>query len=179
MWGLVTRDPTLALPVLGAPSHSRWTTGEVPTFLFLTKFQKPFLSFMHVILSCLAMSSPFVHLKTPIHSPSSNSYLICPTLFPDCPDIVPNFLHCLAIAQCLYLYDNPYFSFTTSHALGFPGGSVVKNSPDNAGSDPCVGKIPWRKAWQPTLVFLPGESPWTEDPGGLQSIGLLERVRHN
>ena len=26
------------------------------------------------------------------------------------------------------------------------------------GFDPCVGKIPWRKAWQPTAVFLPGES---------------------
>ena len=29
----------------------------------------------------------------------------------------------------------------------------------------------WRKAWLPTLVFLPGESPWTEEPGGLQSLG--------
>ena len=26
------------------------------------------------------------------------------------------------------------------------------------GFDPWVGKIPWRRAWQPTLVFLPGES---------------------
>ena len=26
------------------------------------------------------------------------------------------------------------------------------------GFDPWVGKIPWRKAWQPTPVFLPGES---------------------
>ena len=25
--------------------------------------------------------------------------------------------------------------------------------------------------WQPTPVFLPGESPWTEDLGGLQSMG--------
>ena len=25
-------------------------------------------------------------------------------------------------------------------------------------SDPWVGKIPWRKAWQPTPVLLPGES---------------------
>ena len=24
--------------------------------------------------------------------------------------------------------------------------------------DPCVRKIPWRRKWQPTLVFLPGES---------------------
>ena len=23
--------------------------------------------------------------------------------------------------------------------------------------DPWVGKMPWRKKWQPTLVFLPGE----------------------
>ena len=39
------------------------------------------------------------------------------------------------------------------------------------GFDPWVGKIPWRRAWQPTPVFLPGESPWTEEPGGLQSMG--------
>ena len=36
------------------------------------------------------------------------------------------------------------------------------------GFDPWVGKIPWRRAWQPTPVFLPGEShgqriPWTEN----------------
>ena len=36
---------------------------------------------------------------------------------------------------------------------------------------PWVRKIPWRWAWQPTPVFLPGESPWTEEPGGLQSMG--------
>ena len=37
---------------------------------------------------------------------------------------------------------------------------------------------PWRRAWQPTPVFLPGESPWIEDPGGLQSTGS-QRVGHN
>ena len=26
----------------------------------------------------------------------------------------------------------------------------------------------------PTTVFLPRESPWTEDPGGLQSVGYKE-----
>ena len=30
-----------------------------------------------------------------------------------------------------------------------------------------MGKIPGRRAWQPTPVFLPGESPGTEEPGGL------------
>ena len=38
--------------------------------------------------------------------------------------------------------------------------------------DPWVGKIPWSTAWQLAPVFLPGESPWTEEPDGLQSIGL-------
>ena len=52
---------------------------------------------------------------------------------------------------------------------------VVKNPLANAGDkihvfDPWIGKIPWRRAWQTTLVFLPGELPWTEEPGGLQSM---------
>ena len=34
-----------------------------------------------------------------------------------------------------------------------------------------VRKIHWRRSWQPTSVFLLGESPWTEKPGGLQSLG--------
>ena len=43
---------------------------------------------------------------------------------------------------------------------GFPGGSVVKNLSANAGDvfDPLVGKILWRRKWQPIPVFLPGES---------------------
>ena len=47
---------------------------------------------------------------------------------------------------------------------GFPGGASGKE-PDcqcrrhkRSGFDPSVGKIPWRRAWQPTPVFLPGES---------------------
>ena len=40
---------------------------------------------------------------------------------------------------------------------------LVKNLP--ATQETWVGKIPWRRAWQPTPVFLPGESTWTEEPG--------------
>ena len=43
---------------------------------------------------------------------------------------------------------------------------------------PWVKKIPWRRAWQLTPVFLPGEFPWTEEPEGLQSMGS-QWVRHN
>jgi len=43
---------------------------------------------------------------------------------------------------------------------------VVKNLPANAGDirdathplGPWIRKIPWRKAWRPIPVFLPGES---------------------
>ena len=43
---------------------------------------------------------------------------------------------------------------------------------------PWVGKSPWSRKWQRTPVFLSGESPWTEEPGGLQSLGS-QRVRHD
>ena len=46
------------------------------------------------------------------------------------------------------------------------------------GFDPWVRKIPWRRAWQTTPVFLPGESPRTEEPGGLQPMGS-QRVGHD
>ena len=42
----------------------------------------------------------------------------------------------------------------------FLGGTVVKNLPINAGDElnPWVGKIPWKRKWQPTPVFLPRKS---------------------
>ena len=57
--------------------------------------------------------------------------------------------------------------FTYRHVgkyLGFPDGKVVRNLLANAGDDrdvssiPGLGKSPWRQAWQPTPLFLPGKS---------------------
>ena len=48
--------------------------------------------------------------------------------------------------------------------VGFPGGASGKEPAGRCRRykwcrfDPWVGKIPWRRAWQPTPVFLPGES---------------------
>ena len=45
--------------------------------------------------------------------------------------------------------------------VDIPGGSVENNPPANAGdasSIPRSGKPPQRRKWQPTPVFLPGES---------------------
>ena len=62
---------------------------------------------------------------------------------------------------------------------GFPGGAVVKKATyqymrhKSLEFDPQLGKIPWQRKWQPTLVFLLGTShgqrnllgiSWTEEP---------------
>ena len=46
------------------------------------------------------------------------------------------------------------------------------------GFKPWVAKIPWSRAWQPTPVFFPGESLWTEEAGRLQSK-VLQRAGHD
>jgi len=49
----------------------------------------------------------------------------------------------------------------------------VKNPPGQyrrhkrCGFDPWVRKIPWRRKWKPTPVFLLGRISQTEEPGGL------------
>ena len=42
--------------------------------------------------------------------------------------------------------------------MGFPGGASGKEPTCQCRLDPQVGKIPWRRKWQPTPVFLP-ENP--------------------
>ena len=56
---------------------------------------------------------------------------------------------------------------------------VVKKPPANAGDkrcrfDPWVGKIPWRRKWQPTPVFLPGESHGQRNLVGCSRRGRKE-----
>ena len=64
---------------------------------------------------------------------------------------------------------------------GFPCGASGKEPacqcrarkrPTEAGFNPWVRKALWRRAWQSTPVLLPGESPWTQEFGRLQFIGL-------
>ena len=64
--------------------------------------------------------------------------------------------------------------------MGFPGGSVVKNLPAMRRHEfnPWVRKIPWKKKWQPTLVFLPGKSYGQGSLVGY-STWICKRVRHD
>ena len=62
---------------------------------------------------------------------------------------------------------------------GFPGGSVVKNPPavQETGSNPESVRSP-EKEMAPHSSTLAWESPRTEEPGGLQSMGS-KRVEHD
>ena len=48
---------------------------------------------------------------------------------------------------------------------------MVKALSDNVGDIGDEGSVP---GWQPTPVSLPGDSLWTEEPGGLQFLGVIE-----
>ena len=60
----------------------------------------------------------------------------------------------------------------------FPGGSNGRESARNAGdpgSIPGSGRFPWRREWQPTPAFLPGESHGQRSLGGYSLWGCKER----
>ena len=69
----------------------------------------------------------------------------------------------LLILKILIIYLK-YEYIQVSYILGFPGGASGKEPacqcqrPKRPGFDPSVGKIPWRRVWQPIPVFLPRES---------------------
>ena len=55
-------------------------------------------------------------------------------------------------------YKTTVFNWNFTLYCGFSAGSEIKNSPANAGDtgfDPWVRKVPQRRKWQPTPVFLP------------------------
>ena len=87
------------------------------------------------------------------------------------------FFHTLQIKIC--------FGNISVFRRGFPGGSVVENPPTNArvaGFDPWVQKIPWRKKWQPTSVFLFGKSSGQKSlvsysPWGRRDSDMIEWLR--
>ena len=63
---------------------------------------------------------------------------------------------------------------------GFPGGTVVKESTcqlKRCRFDPWGRKIPWKRKWQPTSVFLPGKSHGQRSLTGYNPRGHKELDR--
>jgi len=64
--------------------------------------------------------------------------------------------------------------------LGFPGSTSGKQAACQCrrhrrpGFYPWVGKIPWRRVWKPTPVFLPGESHGQRSLAGCSPWGGKE-----
>ena len=58
--------------------------------------------------------------------------------------------------------------------MGFLGGSVVKNPPANAGDT--GQEDPLEKEMATHSSIFAREIPWTEEPGGLQSMGLQKSL---
>ena len=56
---------------------------------------------------------------------------------------------------------------------------MVKNpsAMQETGLNPWVGKIPWRREWLPTLVFLPGEFHGERNLAGYSLRGCKEFAR--
>ena len=70
-------------------------------------------------------------------------------------------LHCRQILYHLsHQGSPPILKATSKEELGFPGGTSGKETTCQCSQcqrcrfNPWVGKIPWRRAWQPTPVFL-------------------------
>ena len=76
---------------------------------------------------------------------------------------------------------NTAFATDVRTVLGFLAASVVKNLPANAGdlgSIPGSRSLPWRRRWQPTPIFLPGESQGQRSLAGYSPWGH-KRFGHN
>ena len=78
--------------------------------------------------------------------------------------------------ESLRLQDN---LLTTGLWGGFPGGTVVKPLPASAGDEMQVQSLglqdPLEKEMATHSSILAWDIPWTEEPGGLQSIGPQSR----
>ena len=86
----------------------------------------------------------------------------------------------LVLNRCyVWLFATPW-----TVAQGFPGGLTGKESTFNAGDtgrhefNPQVRKIPWRRAWQPTAIFLPRKSHGQKSLVGYSPWGS-QKFRHN
>ena len=75
---------------------------------------------------------------------------------------------CVCVCVCVWLLGSTSSKEPTSQCR------KLKRS----GFNPCVRKIPWRRAWQPTPCILAWRVPWTEEPNGLWLIGF-QRVGHD
>ena len=72
---------------------------------------------------------------------------------------------CVYVYACVHVYINVHIHLHD----GYASGGDVRDV-----GDPWGGKIPWRRAWQPTPVFLPGKSHEQKSLAGYSPWGRTE-----
>ena len=123
--------------------------------------------FMHSINSVYVSISMSRSIR-PLLSPSvSRCLFLCLCLYFCFVNkiIYTNFFRFYIYALAYNIYLSPSdLRFCVIFIIGFSGGCSGRESSCQCrrhkrhGFNPWVGKAPWRRAWQPTPVFLPGES---------------------
>ena len=123
---------------------------------------------VHGVTNTWTRLSTHTHTHTKGHSMSlENLYLIEVQL-------IYTVVLVFAVKWLSYTLCDPIDCSSPYIYMSFPGGASGKESVcqcrrhKSLRFDPWVGKIPWSKKWQ---------SPWSEEPGRLQSMGS-QRVRH-
>ena len=122
-----------------------------------------FLLYNKVKVICIHISPPLWAPLPPLHAKSSQSTELSFLCYKQLP------------AGC--------FTHGSGYMSGFPSGSVVKNPPANAGDVRDVGSIPGsenplKEGMATHSSTLAWRIPWTEELGGLQSMGL-QRAGHD
>ena len=78
--------------------------------------------------------------------------------------------------------DSSTFLLRSLVHIGFPGGAGGKEPTCQCrrhkryGFNPWVGKIPWKLAWQPTPVFLPGKFHGRRSLVGCKELDMTEQL---
>ena len=80
--------------------------------------------------------------------------------------------------QLCALYCSRHFTYNLSSFITWLTWQSICLPRGRLEFDPWVGKIPWRRAWQPTPVFLPRESHEQRSLVGYSPMGS-QKVRHS
>ena len=117
-------------------------------------------------------------ILVPLKTMPGSEPLILDPLSPLCLSFLPH-------PFCLHTLVLPASSFLI---IALPGGASGKESScqcrrrTRCGFEPWVGKIPWRREWQPNFSILDWRIPQTEEPGrlygpwGHKEMDMTERL---
>ena len=135
-------------------------------------------------MDCIILIATY-QLDFQVQSPKTMKYVVINYIFTLDNDLkwlrATKMMTMIATAACHLLYITLGIKLLTyNFSKGFPWWLSAKESACNAGDclqhssprfDPWVRKIPWRRKWQSTPVFLPGKCHWQRSLAGYSPWG--------